>query len=140
MQIAMWSPGFRPVARSTRLRRLAAASSSANVWVNPDSAIRTAILSALVSRWAPGYMWRNVADGHDWATTGRVVHMNGLHHRPFHGAGDRSGTCFRCDVDPRRWHSVQIAARKSSGRSGPFRFVGALPGDHDRLRTADHRV
>lgn len=62
MQMATWSPGFNPAARSTRLNRFAAASSSAYVWVKPDVAMIRAGLSACWARWAPGNMPRKVAD------------------------------------------------------------------------------
>ena len=56
MQIAMWSPGWSPAARSRRLSRLAAASSSANVWLKPEPPMVIAGLSPMVSRCAPGNM------------------------------------------------------------------------------------
>src|SRR3954468_4997652 len=56
MQNATWSPGCNPIERKTLLRRLAAASSSANVCVHPVSAITSAGLSGVLAANAPGYM------------------------------------------------------------------------------------
>src|SRR6478609_2631745 len=56
MHTATWSPGCTPALRSTWLTRLAAASSSAKVWVNPDAPMMNAGLSGWVSRYAPGNM------------------------------------------------------------------------------------
>src|ERR1043165_7778576 len=56
MQIATWSPGCTPPARSSRLKRLAAASSSAKVWVKPDPAMINVGLLGCESTKAPGYI------------------------------------------------------------------------------------
>src|SRR5437868_15283899 len=62
MQMATWSPGCTPTERSNRLNQLAAASSSANVWVNPEPTITSAALSGWASTNAPGYTTAKVAD------------------------------------------------------------------------------
>src|SRR6188508_2701111 len=56
MHSATWSPGTRPIERNSRLSRLAAASSSPNVGVQPVSAITSAGLSGVLTAYAPGYM------------------------------------------------------------------------------------
>ena len=54
-------PGWTPTDRSNRLNRLAAASSSAKVWVKPEPAMMRAGLSGCVATNAPGYTTANVA-------------------------------------------------------------------------------
>src|SRR6478609_9203016 len=114
MHTATWSPGCTPALRSTWLTRLAAASSSAKVWVNPDAPMMNAGLSGWVSRYAPGNMAAKVLQ--------RL--------RPIAGrcaAGDAAGTvCGAMNAaDPLQRFAVLARADGFQRLDVPMALIGA---------------